>query len=107
MTRVRALTITFWLLAAGITYGSVFPFTFGPATSEAWSQLLDLSRPTSRGDLLGNIVLFLPFGYAGVMAGYSVARVLYSSRPAIRDEISEVEAGSSWRSPRGVAEDRI
>jgi len=65
----------FWLLAALITYGSIFPFRFAAATPEAWRELVDLSRIASRGDLLANIVLFLPFGYLGVLAGYSVTRV--------------------------------
>lgn len=49
-----------------IAYGSFYPFDFR-ADAHPRSQLLDMS-PMTRGDLLGNIALFLPFGYLGMVA---------------------------------------
>lgn len=48
----------FWLTAALIAYGSVFPFDFGPAAGT-------LARDWNAADVLQNIVLFLPLGYFG------------------------------------------
>ncbi len=61
-----------WLgFAAIAAYGSIYPFDFqfhqlDPA---AWQAFLDTCCvETSRGDILGNVVLFLPFGYLGILA---------------------------------------
>lgn len=61
-----------WLgFAAIAAYGSIYPFDFqfqalDPAT---WQAFVDTCcRETSRGDILGNVVLFLPFGYLGILA---------------------------------------
>ena len=64
----RALLL---LCAAAITYGSLHPFRFVDPTSvaQAWSALLsDRNWWTSRGDVVGNIALFIPFGALGVAA---------------------------------------
>ncbi len=59
----------FLLVCLLIVYGSLFPFDFRPMGSDAWGQLLASwhARPI-RSDILSNIVLFLPFGYFGVLA---------------------------------------
>ncbi|MHC4225739.1 MAG: VanZ family protein [Planctomycetota bacterium] len=58
----------FLLVAGLITYGSLFPFEFHPA-EEIWERLLQSwGERTSRGDLLSNIVLFVPLGYLGMLA---------------------------------------
>ena len=61
-----------WLgFAAIAAYGSIYPFDFqfhqiDPA---AWQAFIDTCCvETSRGDILGNVVLFLPFGYLGILA---------------------------------------
>lgn len=60
----------FVLICLLIVYGSLFPFEFdGTAfTTVTLKALLDTwDAPTSRGDLLGNIVLFVPFGFVGTL----------------------------------------
>ncbi|MHC4341096.1 MAG: VanZ family protein, partial [Planctomycetota bacterium] len=62
------MTFLFLLVAGLITYGSLFPFEFHPA-EEIWERLLQSwGERTSRGDLLSNIVLYVPFGYLGMLA---------------------------------------
>ncbi len=66
--RIRILAV----IAALITYGSLYPFNFVWPVSHAaaWEKLFfDWTPFTSRGDALGNFALFLPFGFAGVFAG--------------------------------------
>ncbi|WP_339863636.1 VanZ family protein [Paremcibacter congregatus] len=56
----------FLFIIGAIIYGSLFPFTFSALDSAArWQTLLrDSFAPfTSLGDILGNIVLFMPYGY--------------------------------------------
>jgi VanZ family protein len=55
----------FLLAVVLIGYGSLYPFDFGERKPAG--MLLDAS-PMSRGDLLQNIALFLPFGYLGMVA---------------------------------------
>lgn len=55
----------FLLAVVLIGYGSLYPFDFGERKPAR--MLLDAS-PMSRGDLLQNIALFLPFGYLGMVA---------------------------------------
>ncbi len=80
MTPDRAVRLA-WrvagVLAVLIAYGSLFPFDFAamPAHSDAWSVFAsDWGLPKSKGDILGNIALFLPFGWA-------VARALRPDMP--------------------------
>ena len=61
-----------WLgFAAVIAYGSVYPFNFqsNPLDEYLLQRFLEscCNRP-SRGDVLGNIVLFIPYGLLGVLA---------------------------------------
>ena len=69
-----------WLgFAAIAAYGSIYPFDFqfhqiDPA---AWQAFLDTCcEETSRGDILGNVVLFMPFGYLGVLAASPETRIV-------------------------------
>jgi hypothetical protein len=59
-------------VSALIVYGSLYPFDFrwplDYATDEMAIASLFHPFATSRGDLLGNIVLFLPYGFAGIFA---------------------------------------
>ncbi len=61
-----------WLgFAAIAAYGSIYPFDFQFQTLDpaVWQAFIDTCcRETSRGDILGNVVLFLPFGYLGILA---------------------------------------
>jgi VanZ family protein len=60
-----------WGIAVVITYGSVYPFDFQAQQLDAQTLQVFLdsccNRP-GRGDVLGNIVLFVPFGFLGVVA---------------------------------------
>jgi hypothetical protein len=58
----------FGLVAVLIAYGSLFPFDFvveGGGLDQLWGTW---GVVASRGDLLSNIVLFLPFGFFGMLA---------------------------------------
>jgi VanZ family protein len=78
---MRKLWIAFVLLA---TYVSIYPFNFQfrsvsaetlRAFVESWRHM------TSRGDILGNVVLFVPFGILGMLAAkpgkQNLRRLLY------------------------------
>lgn len=59
------------LVSALIAYGSLYPFDFTlpHSPAQAWAALLhDWSITTSRGDALGNLVLFLPLGFVGAFS---------------------------------------
>lgn len=59
------------LVAALITYGSLYPFRFSlvAVDSAAIAAFLNsLDAPSGRGDILGNVVLFIPFGFLGMLA---------------------------------------
>jgi VanZ family protein len=65
---MRAIWLIICLL---IVYGSVYPFHFAsPAnTVEAWNGFFSYRHFfTSIGDELGNIALFIPFGWFGILA---------------------------------------
>jgi len=65
---MRALFIT---VAVLITYGSIYPFEFRMENDfgEALRTLLSTyDGQTRRGDILGNVALFLPFGFFGIPA---------------------------------------
>jgi len=58
------------LLAIAIVYGSLFPFNYvAPASlPEAWRAFWSNTRLfTSIGDVLGNVALFVPWGFAAVV----------------------------------------
>jgi hypothetical protein len=54
----------FWLVLALVVYGSLFPFHYQAHTPSAadWWQLLRPEARHSRSDLLGNLLLFMPYG---------------------------------------------
>ena len=58
------LVLSFYLICFGIVYGSLFPFNFTlDVNREAIAQfMLSWRVVPSRGDILGNIALFVPFG---------------------------------------------
>lgn len=54
-----------WLLAALITYGSLYPFNFAPEAATASDVVALLSRLSislNRGNVVANVLLFLPWG---------------------------------------------
>lgn len=60
-----------FLVAGLITYGSLYPFEFSQAGVDQAAIdafLASWTAPSSRGDILGNIVLFIPFGLLGMLA---------------------------------------
>ncbi len=59
----------FFIIGLLIIYGSLYPFDFCAAPSGIWREFLDSWHGfTGRGDALSNILLFVPFGYFGVLA---------------------------------------
>lgn len=78
---MKNLWIAFIVIA---TVGSIYPFDFqaalpGPDAISAF--LLTCCGTTGRGDMLGNLLLFLPFGFTGLLAlrsnGAPLAAFLY------------------------------
>ena len=63
----KLLTKLLLVIAALVLYGSLFPFEFAWPSEKSISQLFSLSIVDGRspGDILGNIVLFVPFGFLG------------------------------------------
>ncbi len=60
-----------------ITYGSLYPFDFQAMPVDAWQRFLASWRHhVYRGDVLGNIVLFMPFGYFGGLLSMRRHRVM-------------------------------
>jgi VanZ family protein len=62
---------TFILISVFIVYGSLYPFDFNCKISfyETIRQLNNTwITTTSRGDILANVSLFIPFGYTGILA---------------------------------------
>ena len=60
-----------YLIIGLITYGSLYPFSFSipAAHGAAWTSLFsDLSLGSSRMDAFGNLLLFVPFGFAGILS---------------------------------------
>ena len=69
-----------WLgFAAVIVYGSIYPFNFEAKELDAETVLtfiLSCCYSASRGDILGNVVLFLPFGFLGIVSARDGASLL-------------------------------
>ena len=67
----RRLLALWLLVAAGIAYGSLYPFDFAKPLPEGGiiaALRASLFAFPSRGDLLSNLVLYLPFGLVGALA---------------------------------------
>ena len=65
MTRHVLLGLTGLL----IIYGSLYPFDFSPAVPGAIDRMFsNWDLMSSRGDIVGNIVLFVPWGLAGMFS---------------------------------------
>jgi VanZ family protein len=65
------MTYLWYLTAALIAYGSLYPFQFvAPADNGSLFQILMAGNKhsTSLADILGNIVLFVPYGLTGIWA---------------------------------------
>jgi glycopeptide antibiotics resistance protein len=65
MRRVFFLTIVL------IAYGSLFPFHFVDLDLSHinwWQWLFDFSARTTRGDIVGNVLLFVPLGFFGALS---------------------------------------
>ena len=74
------MKILFLLTTSFIIYGSLYPFDF-QLTEDEVSTLDALTRSlyerTHLGDLLGNVVIFIPFGYFGVLAVTRIRSLLH------------------------------
>ncbi len=67
----RAYAIVFLLVVAFILYGSLYPFQFYArrTATDPFAYLLSTRQDWDRsGDLLSNILLYIPFGFFGVCA---------------------------------------
>lgn len=76
------MRILFLLVALLIAYGSAYPFVvdLDRAGAVEWRAFLGSWRaPSGLGDILGNIALFVPFGYLGLLAFMEAGR---RGRPA-------------------------
>jgi len=63
------MKVLFSLTVIGITYGSLYPFEFAAAETTAFNSLLESWKSSMYlGDRLANIVLFVPFGFFGMLA---------------------------------------
>jgi VanZ family protein len=69
----RLLRGAFTVVAILIVYGSLFPFRFAEPANMA-ALLSHWRDSTSTGDILGNILLFLPYGFLGPFALEGAAR---------------------------------
>ncbi|WP_426416328.1 VanZ family protein [Aestuariirhabdus sp. LZHN29] len=60
----------FYLSALLITYGSLYPFNFsGLGEHHLWNELMQGWNGRSHiGDILGNVILFIPYGYFGMFS---------------------------------------
>lgn len=59
------------LMAILISYGSFYPFDFrwhALGMDDFLSFLFTADQQTTRGDIIGNVALFLPYGFAGALA---------------------------------------
>ena len=66
------MAILFIILCVGIAYGTLYPFDFRPSLLDAHSLrafVATWGSVASKGDLLANVILFVPFGFLGVIAG--------------------------------------
>ena len=73
-----------YLIIGLITYGSLYPFSFSipAAHGAAWTALFsDLSLGSSRMDAFGNLLLFVPFGFAGILSIANQASLAAASLP--------------------------
>lgn len=64
------MSLIYALLVCAIAYGSLFPFdfSFGSLDTETMDKFLgSWWALSSRGDLLGNLILFVPFGFLGTI----------------------------------------
>jgi VanZ family protein len=68
---IRSVSLSGWLLlltAAFIVYGSLYPFSFVDPPIFSWAHLFAGYWWTgSRGDILANISLFIPYGFFGAL----------------------------------------
>jgi VanZ family protein len=66
---LRTRLFVFLAIALLIAYGSLYPFSFSDTDIESWrTSFATFKLFTSRGDVLGNCLLFVPFGAAGMFA---------------------------------------
>ncbi len=57
-----------WLLMTSlVVYGSLYPFQWRPEPLP-WQTLLVVPRHISRSDIIGNLALFIPYGFCGLLA---------------------------------------
>ena len=65
------------IIVALISYGSLYPFRFSGeilGASEFWAWVTVMNFQTTRSDIIANILLFMPYGFACMMALTTRAR---------------------------------
>lgn len=119
MSGLRQIFIIVTLL---IVYGSLFPFSFEAknlSTINWWDWLFSFEARTTRGDILGNVLLFIPFGFFGalgfshtdpainrrynfilILAGFAFAVLLQGLQLFLPSRVST--AGDAWANTTGL-----
>lgn len=105
---MRRLGLYLFVLAVLIAVGSLYPFRFDWAAFEgAWlgSFLGTWHDPPSRGDAIGNILLFVPWGLAGLLPERrqpdkrSLAIVLFLSGTVLATALQLAQVAVPGRTP--------
>ncbi|MEQ8230822.1 MAG: VanZ family protein, partial [Gammaproteobacteria bacterium] len=106
----------FGLTVALIIYGSLYPFDFSPVGCDDWDFLFKSeSRPSSLVDILGNIALFLPFGFFATLASgnqrtlatRSIAAIVFAALLATLLQVLQVWLPSRVPSVRDIASNLV
>ena len=79
--RRSLLVPAFYLVCLGIVYGSLFPFWFSTGLGEGDVDrfLASWRRVNGIGDILGNVVLFFPYGYLACLLAARGDRLVWRS----------------------------
>lgn len=99
--------VLFVISIIAITYGSLFPFMLipgGPSAEDVQAFLSSWSELPSRGDILGNVALFIPFGVFGMASftqGRSRASVpVFSWGIILAMALQIIQLWVRWRNPQ-------
>lgn len=101
------MRVLFVISIIAIVYGSLFPFIIsvgGPTAEDIRTFLGSWSELPSRGDILGNVALFVPFGVFGVASfrrGRSFANVpLFGWGVVLAMALQIAQLWVRWRNPQ-------
>lgn len=101
------MRVLFVISIIAIVYGSLFPFILspgGPSAEDIQVFLASWSELPSRGDILGNVALFIPFGVFGIASfaqGRSRASVsVFSWGILLAMALQIIQLWVRWRNPQ-------